>query len=175
MMKILIRTIAILLMTFAAHVAAQGLKIGYVNGLRIEKESALPAREIEQMKKEFAAREQRLQELQKQGLQLRNELDKEGLTMSPDDKQAKEKRLALVSQQFEQLQRSVAEDLELRKSEARARFMAETTDIIKGIAEAGKYDLIVQQAIYGSPQIDITDEVLKEMAKRAESEAGPGK
>src|SRR5512140_527577 len=160
---------------FAAHVSAQGLKIGYVNSLRIEKESALPAREIEQMKKEFAAREQRLQELQKQGIDLQSELDKEGLTMSPADKQAKEKRLVAVSQQFEQLQRSVAEDLELRKSEARARFMAETTAIIRDIAEAEKYDLIVQQPVYGSPQIDITDQVLKEMAKRAEAAANTGK
>lgn len=174
-MKVLIHTIAILLAMFAAHVAAQGLKIGYVNGLRIEKESALPAREIEQMKKEFAAREQRLQELQKQGMELQAELEKEGLTMGPAEKQAKEKRLAALSQQFEQLQRSVAEDLELRKSEARARFMAETTAIIQGIAEAGKYDLIVQQAIYGSPQIDITEQVLKEMAKRAESPTNAGK
>lgn len=175
MMKILIRSIGILLMMFAAHVAAQGLKIGYVNGLRIEKESALPAREIEQMKKEFAPREQRLQELQKQGLDLQSELEKGGLTMRPADKQAKEKRLAALSQQFEQLQRGVAEDLELRKNEARARFLAETTAIIQGIAEAEKYDLIVQQAIYGSPQIDITEQVLKEMAKRAESATSPGK
>jgi outer membrane protein len=174
-MKILIHTIAILLTLFAAHVAAQGLKIGYVDGIRIERESALPAREIEQMKKEFATRDQRLQELQKQGLELQAELDKEGLTMAPADKQAKEKRLVALSQQFEQLQRSVNEDLELRKNEARARFMAETTAIIKGIAEAGHYDLIVQQAIYGSPQIDITDQVLKEMAKRAESATSPDK
>ena len=164
-MKILIHTIAILLAMFAAHVTAQGLKIGYVDGLRIEKESALPAREIEQ----------RLQELQKQGLELQAEIEKEGLTMGPADKQAKEKRMAALSQQFEQLQRSVAEDLEVRKSEARARFLAETTAIIKGIAEAGKYDLIVQQAIYGSPHIDITEQVLKEMAKRAESATSPGK
>ena len=95
--------------------------------------------------------------------------------MGPADKQAKEKRMAALSQQFEQLQRGVAEDLELRKNEARARFLAETTAIIQGIAEAGKYDLIVQQAIYGSPQIDITEQVLKEMAKRAESATSPGK
>src|SRR5450759_2051523 len=159
MMKILIRSIGILLMMFAAHVAAQGLKIGYVNGLRIEKESALPAREIEQMKTEFAPREQRLQELQKEGLELQSELEKESLTMSPADKQAKEKRLAVMGQQFEQLKRSVGEDLEVRKSEARARFVAETNAIIKAIAEAGKYDLIVEQAIYSSSQIDITDQV----------------
>ena len=174
-MKILRSSIAIVLMMFAAHVAAQDIKIGYVNGFRLEKESALTVPEIEQMKKEFASRERQLQDLQKQGMELQAELEKEALTMKPADKQAKEKRLAVLAQQFEQLQRSVAEDLEVRKNEARARFVAETTAIIKGIAEAGNYDLILEQAVYSSSQLDITDQVLKEMAKRAASTPGRGK
>lgn len=174
-MKILPSLIAFVLMMLATHVAAQGLKIGYVNGSRLQSESALTAPEIEQMKKEFAPRERQLQELQKQGLELQGELEKEALTMTPADKQAKQKRLAVLAQQFDQLQRSVAEDLEVRKNEARARFMAETTSIIKDIAEAGKYDLILEQAVYSSSQLDITDQVLKEMAKRAASAAGRGK
>ena len=159
--------IAVLLMTFATHVAAQSLKIGYVNGFRLEKESALTGPEIEQMKKEFDSRAKQLQELQKQGLDLENELEKDGLKMRPADKQAKEKRLTALAQQFQQMQLSLSEDLDARKNEARARFLAETNAIIKSIAEAGKFDLIVQQAIYSSSQIDITDQVLKEMAKRA--------
>ena len=43
----------------------------------------------------------------------------------------------------------------------------EATAAIKAVAEAGKYDLILQQATYARPGIDITDQVLKEMAKRA--------
>ncbi|HEV8517544.1 MAG TPA: hypothetical protein VGQ54_03155 [Burkholderiales bacterium] len=46
---------------------------------------------------------------------------------------------------------------------------------MKSIAEAGKFDLIVQQAIYSSTQIDITDQVLKEMAKRAGAGTAPAK
>ncbi len=172
-MKILNHSIAMLLITFAAHVGAQSLKIGYVNGLRIENESAIAIQAIEQIKKEFAPREQQLQELQKQGSALRSEFEKEILTMSPADKQAREKQLTALAQQFQQMQRSLVEDLELRKREARARFLAEASVIIKSIAEAGKFDLIVQQAIYSSAQIDITDQVLKEMAKHAGSGAPP--
>ena len=171
-MKRLPSLIAIILMMLATHVAAQSLKIGYVNGFRIEKESALTAPEIEQMKKEFAPREQQLQELQKQGLDLQGELEKEALTMTTADKQARQKRLAALVQQFEQLQRSVAEDLAVRKNEARGRFVAEASAIIKTIAEAGKYDLILEQAVYSSSGLDITDQVLREMAKRAASAPG---
>ena len=82
-MKILPSAIVVVLMMVATHVAAQSIKIGYVNGFRLENESALTAPEIAQMKKEFAPREQQLQELQNR-LQLR-ELEKEALTMSPAD------------------------------------------------------------------------------------------
>ena len=174
-MKILPISIVIVLLMLGNAVAAQGFKIGYVNGFRLQNESALTAPEIERMKKEFAAREQQLQELQKQGMDLQAELEKDGLTMQPSDKQSKEKRLAAVAKQFDQLQRGVAEDLESRKNEARARFVAETNAIIKTIAEAGQYDLILEQAVYGSNQIDITDEVLKEMAKRAAATSNSGK
>ena len=36
--------------------------------------------------------------------------------------------------------------------------------VIKQIAEAEKYDLILQEAVYRSPRIDITDKVIKALA-----------
>jgi len=174
-MKYLFRYILVIFALSATHAAAQPLKIGYVNGLRIERESAITLQALEQAKKEFAPREQQILDLQKQGQALQSELEKEGLTMSAADKQAKEKRLAALSQQFDQMQRSYNEDWELRRREVHARLVTEVNAVIKGIAEAGKFDLIVQQAIFNSPQIDITEQVLKELAKRAESTANPGK
>ena len=72
-----------------------------------------------------------------------------------------------MTRQFDQGRRALTEDLELRKNQERAKIAQETNIVIKGIAEAGKYDLIVQQAIYSSNAIDITPQVLKELAKRA--------
>jgi len=47
------------------------------------------------------------------------------------------------------------------------RIIGEINTVITAIAEAEKFDLILQQAIYSSGQIDLTDRVIKEMAKRA--------
>lgn len=174
-MKFLLRYIIVLFALSVTHAAAQSLKIGYVNGVRIEKESAITVRALEQAKKDFAQREQQVLELQKQGQALQSEIEKEGLTMAAADKQAKEKRLAVLAQQFGQMQRSYNEDWEMRRREAHARLVAEVNIVIKGIAEAGKFDLIVQQAVFNSPQIDITEQVLKELAKRAGSAVNPGK
>ena len=174
-MKFLLHCSLIVLALMPLHAASQPLKIGYVNGARVESESALTKQAIEQMKKEFASRQQQLEELQKQGSALQNELEKDGQKMQPGDRQAKEKRLAALAQQFEQQQRSYVEDVDARQREFRAQVIGEVNAVIKNIAEAGKFDLIVQQAIYSSSQIDITDQVLREMAKRAGGGTAPAK
>jgi outer membrane protein len=150
----------------SAQAIAQPTKVGYVNVARIENESALAKQAIEQLKKEFAPREQQLAEMQKTGNGLTAELEKNAATMSATERQAKEKRIAAMLQQYQQMQRSMAEDFEVRKRESFSGFLAEVNVIIKNIAEAGKYDLILQQAVYNSSQADITDEVMKEIAKR---------
>jgi len=174
-MKLLLRCSLFVLAVMPLYAAAQPLKVGYVNGARVEGESALTKAAIEQMKKEFGARQQQLQDLQNQGSALQNELEKDGQKMAPAERQTKEKRLAVLAQQFEQQQRSYAEDVDVRQREFRAQVISEINAIIKSIAEAGKFDLIVQQAIYSSTQIDITDQVLKEMAKRAGAGTAPAK
>ncbi len=172
-MKKLIQYCApILLVLLSTQAGAQPLKIGYVNVARIESESAMAKQSIEMLKKEFAAREKQLQEMQKQGNDLQVDLEKNSATMPAADRQAKEKRFAAMAQQYQQMQRSVMEELEARKRESFAGFLAELNVIIKNVAEAGKFDLIVQQAVYNSAQVDITDQVMKEVAKRA---AGTGK
>ena len=87
--------------------------------------------------------------------------------MPPGERQAKEKNLAAVAQQFEQMRRSMAEDLEALRREKLARALEQVNAVIQAVAEAGKYDLIVQEAVYTNSQLDITDQVLKEIAKRA--------
>ena len=166
-MKTTFKVLLAALVLVAAPALAQPLKIGVVDGFRIEKESDLTKRAIEQLKKEFAPREQQLQDLQKQGNELKAEVDREGDKMKPADRAVKEKRLVSLSQQFEQMQRSYAEDMEFRQREVRLRIVGEITAVINGIAEAEKFDLILQQAIFASGQIDLTDRVIKEMAKRA--------
>ena len=160
-----------LLLLVAASALAQPLKIGFINGFRIESESEQTKRAIEQIKKEFAPREQQMQALQKQGTELRADLERDRAKLKPDEVQAREKRLAALSQQFEQMQRSFAEDMEFRQREARGRLIGEINAVITAIAEAEKFDLVLQQAIFTSGQIDLTERVIKELAKRPSAAA----
>ncbi|HEY6772391.1 MAG TPA: OmpH family outer membrane protein, partial [Oxalicibacterium sp.] len=56
-------------------------------------------------------------------------------------------------------------DLNQRRNEETAAAIDRTNKVIKQIAEAEKYDIILQEAAYVSPRIDITDKVLKALGK----------
>jgi outer membrane protein len=54
----------------------------------------------------------------------------------------------------------VQEDLTLRKNEELAALQERASRVIKQIYETEKYDLIIQDAIFWSPRIDITKKVI---------------
>jgi outer membrane protein len=52
----------------------------------------------------------------------------------------------------------------LRKNEELAIVLEQANKAIQAIAESEKYDLILQEAVYRNPKIDITDMVIKHLA-----------
>ena len=161
---------AALFILAAAPAAAQAVKIGYVNTIRIESESAPAKRAAVAIEQAFAPRQKEIATLRKRIAALQDKLAKEGGTMPPAEQQAGQRSLAEMMKQSDQMSRAFAEDLELRKNQERARVTEEANIAIKAVADAGHYDLILQQAAYSSPGIDITDQVLKGMAKGAGSQ-----
>lgn len=65
---------------------------------------------------------------------------------------------------FQRMQRSYSEDLNLRRNQELQALFERANRVIKQIAESEKYDLIIQEAVYRSPRIDITERVLKALA-----------
>jgi len=163
------------LMLVSVCAAAQAIKIGYVNTFRLENESVQALRALATLKQEFDPRHQKLEDLQKRVAAARDQLEKTADKMPLAERQAKERELTTMMKQADQMSVAFSEDLELRKNQERAKISEEADIVIKAIAEAGKYDLILQEATYSSHAIDITDQVLKEMAKRAGTAPDSGK
>lgn len=164
-MKPLCSTFAALALSFGiAAVEAADLKIGFVDAERINRESAPAERASKQLEKEFAPRGQELQRREAQIKALQVQLDKEAVTMSESDRRAKEQELARMSLDFQRMQREFREDLNIRRNQEISALLERANRVIRQIAEAEKYDLILQDAVYRSPRIDITDKVLKALA-----------
>ena len=148
----------------AVPAQAAELKIGFIDADRINRESVPAERATKKLEKEFAPREQDLRKLEQQIKSLQGQLEKDGLTMSESDRRTKEQELGRQTREFQRLQREFREDLNLRRNEELAALFERANKVIKQIAEAEKFDLILQEAVYRSPRIDITDKVLKALA-----------
>ena len=154
------------LMCAAAAAGAAEPKIGFVNTERVFREAAPAKRAQAKLEREFSARNAELAKIEKQGRDLQAELEKDSVTLPEAARREKERTLADVSRNFQRLQREIREDLNLRRNEELAEVQARATRAINQIAEAEKFDLVVQEAVYASSRIDITDKVIKALADK---------
>ena len=157
--------LVVALLAPAAHAA--DYKLGFVNTERLFREAAPAKRAQQKLEKEFAGRDAEIQKLAKQVRDLQAVLDRDGPTMSETDRRNKERDLANASRDLTRLQREFREDLNLRRNEELASIQERANKVIQQIAEAEKFDLIVQEpVIFASPRIDITDKVIKALADK---------
>ena len=161
------KTIAVAIMSgWVAVASAQTPKIGFVNTERVFREAAPAKRAQQKLEREFAARNAELAKLEKQGRDLQTELERDNVTMTDAVRREKERQLADVSRSFQRLQRELREDLNQRRNEALAGVQESATRIINQIAEQERFDLILQEAVFASGKIDITDKVIKALADK---------
>jgi outer membrane protein len=149
----------------AAPVGAADLKIGYVHTERVFRESQLAVKAQKKLEQEFAKREQEIQKMVKQARDLQASLEKEGLTLAESEKTRRERELANLNREIQRGQREFREDLNMRKNEEFAAVHEKARKIISEIAEKEKFDLILEQAVFASPKVDITERVLKALER----------
>ncbi len=157
-------TVAALVLSSAAAVQAADLRIGFIDQERITRESAPAERASKQLEKEFAPRAQELQRRESQIKALQAQLEKDAMTMGESERRSREQELGRQTLDFQRMQREYREDLNLRRNQELGALFERANRVIRQIAEAEKYDLILQEAVYRNPKIDITDRVLKVLA-----------
>jgi len=140
---------------------AAELKIGFVNTEKVFRDAPIAIKAQKKLEKEFQTREQDIQKQVKQARDLQSYLEKEGLTISEAERNKKQKDLANLSRDIQHAQREFREDLNQRKNEEFASVQERARKAIVEIAEKEKFDLIVENVVYASPKVDITDRVLK--------------
>ncbi|MGQ5522975.1 OmpH family outer membrane protein [Chitinimonas sp. PSY-7] len=145
---------------------AQDIKIGFVNLDRILRDSSPAMKATKKLEKEFAAREADLKKLTEQVRSRQAELDKGGLTMAETDRRNKERELVKLQQDLARIQREFREDLNARRNEELSGIQERVYNTIQQISNAEKFDAVLQEAVYISPKLDITDKVLKALADK---------
>ncbi|MCB1939004.1 MAG: OmpH family outer membrane protein [Rhodocyclaceae bacterium] len=152
-------------MTLAAPAAMAEARLGFVNSDRVMRESAPAVMAQKRLEKEFAKRDGELQQMAKELQAMQSDLEKNSLTMGDKGRRDKEREFADMSRDFQRRQREFREDLNQRRNEELAAVIDQANKAVKQIAEKEKYDVILQEAVYASPSIDITDKVIKALGE----------
>ena len=166
--KTLAALIVMTVMSVAGH--AQDLKIGYVNSERVLREAA-PAKAAQaKLEAEFNKRDR---ELNDQGAKLKaaaDKLDKDAPTLSEAERTRRQRELVEQDRDLQRKRREFQEDLNQRKNEELASVVERANRVIKQIFDQEKYDVILQEVVFASNRVDITEKVIKAL-----NAAGPAK
>ena len=160
----IVRSMQIFLLAISSYAVAEDFRVGVVDTERILRESTHAVKAEKKIEKEFSPRDQEIKKLAKQMKDLQSLLEKEDVTLPEAERRNKERELANMNVNLQRLQREFSEDLNLRKNEELAVVLEQANKAIKAIADNEKYDLILQEAVYRNPNIDITEKVLKYLA-----------
>ena len=160
-----INLVFIVLVYFSTSFAYAELKIGFVSTERIFAESKPAKKATEKLKKEFADREKELQSLSQEIRDKQNSLEKDSISLNDKQKKQLERDIANLSREFQRSQSQLREDLNIRRNEELNVVLQIANGVIQEIAKNEGYDLILQEAVYRSDKIDITDMVIKALSK----------
>lgn len=161
-LRYLLFLVAGILPLYVLSVYAEGIKIGVVNTEKILREST-PALDAQQrIDREFIPRDAEIKEMAQQAKELQEKLEKKGAAMNETDRRELERELANLSRNYQRAQRQMREDLTVRQNEEYGVILELTDKAIHFIAEKENYDLILQlqDSVYRSQRIDITDQVI---------------
>jgi outer membrane protein len=164
-MKLTVRHCCLSVFLFGAmaisSVHAQEFRIGFVNTDRIFKEASTAKAAQAKLEQEFSKREKDLQELGASLKTSADKLERESPTLSETQRVTRQKQLVDMDRDFQRKRREFQEDLNSRKNEELQQVLERANRVVKTVAEAEKYDLVLQEAVYVNPKHDITDKVIR--------------
>jgi outer membrane chaperone skp (ompH) len=145
----------------AAPAFAQGARIGFVNSDRMLRE-AEPAKAAQaKLEQEFSRREKELNDAGNALRAASEKFERDAPTLSESQRSQRQRQLLEQDREFQRKSREFQEDLNARRNEELQAVLDRANRVVKQVAEAEKYDVILQEAVYLNPQLDITDKVIK--------------
>ena len=144
-----------------AAIAQENARIGFVNTDRMLREAA-PAKTAQtKLEQEFSRREKEIDDAGATLKTASERFEREAPTLSESQRQNRQRQLMDQDREFQRKRREFQEDLNSRKQEELQQILDRANRVVQQVAEAEKYDVILQEAVYVNPRLDITDKVIK--------------
>lgn len=153
--------LGLVLAVATAGAMAQDSKTGYINTQRITTESS-PAKAAQaKLEQEFSKRQKDLADLQSSLKSFSEKFERDAPTLTETQRANRQKEFAELNRDLQRKQREFQEDLNGRRNEELQQVLEKANKAVKQVAEAEKYDLVIQEVVYSNSKHDITDKVLK--------------
>ena len=141
----LLATTLALTLAFSANVQAQEVKLGFVNIDRIFRDANSSKAAQTKLEQEFSKREKELIDLGNSLKTASDKLEKDAPTLSESQRTTRQKQLVDQDREFQRKRREFQEDLGSRKNEELQTVLERANKVVKQVAEAEKYDVILQR------------------------------
>ena len=174
-----IKTVSLALLALAATSLPAGAaqaqaKIGVVNIARLLQEAPQAQAASAALENEFAARRRDLENQQKDLKTREDKLAKDGAVMAEAERRNAEKTLRDGQRELARKQNEFLEDLNVRRNEALGQLQRSVLQEVQAYAKSAGLDVVVADALYASPSVDITSQVLSALqARKAPAPAKP--
>jgi outer membrane protein len=162
-------SVAGLLVSALVIVPAQAeIKIGVVNASRLLQESPQAKAVQDALRNEFAPKQRELAAQQAALKAKQEKYEKDGATMSAEQRSKMEKELRDSNREYSQKVTDFQEDANTRQNEELSRLQSAIVAEVQSYALSQKYDLVLTDGVvYASNALDITPAVLAGLQARA--------
>jgi outer membrane protein len=140
-------------------------RIGFVYTERLMTESKLAKAADAKIEAEFSKRQKAIGDTIARFKTMSDKFDGEASSLPEPERTRRARELLDMDKDVQRTQREFREDLIQRKSEERASIAAKAYKLLEQIAEQEKLDIILQESIWVSSRIDLTDKVIKLLDK----------
>ena len=159
---------ACILVCVSSTSIASNFKIGVVNIARVMEEAPQAEAARSSMQKEFAPREKELVALQKKIRSLEEKLARNGAIMSESERGRMERDILGKKRDFQRDQEAFRDDITFKRNEILETLQRNLIGIIQTYAKREKYDILLAEGVvYMSQSVDVTEQVLAELKKKA--------
>lgn len=154
------------LLILVSEAAAQSpVRIGYVDVQRVLARSSAGVAAREQIEREKAVMQKEVDAKRAELEKLREELDKKGMLLSAETRREKQETLERKVRDLRRLIDDYQKELEKKEQGLLQKVLLEISGVVERYGKQRGYLVIVEKrgagVLYGSPEADTTDEIIK--------------
>ncbi len=186
-MKRMIIVGSVILALAASMPARAEVKLAYVDVQRALNDCAAGKKARGQFRVQIERIQSKLQKQQNEVQALKDELDKKGMLMKEDERRNLADEYARKARDFDRAYKDTKDELEQKDNEMTSAIVRDLARVIRNLGEKRGYTLVLEKSaiLWGTPSIDITDDVVRDYdrsggnlgsrgSEQEESESGGG-